>query len=130
MRFNGGAPLSWSRLERILSGRPGPEPVPIGHTDTPAGGAYGEAVAAPQSASRPAPPQRERRLAKVPFAELHAVSSYSFLGGASEPEELVARAVELGLSAVGLLDRDGVYGAVKFAEAAAAAAASANFTAP
>ena len=95
MRFNGGAPLSWSRLERILSGRPGPEPVPIGHTGTPAGGAYGEAVAAP--------PQRERRVAKVPFAELHAVSSYSFLGGASEPEELVARAVELGLSAVGLL---------------------------
>ena len=57
----------------------------------------------------------------MPFAELHAVSSYSFLGGASEPEELVARAAELGLQAVGLLDRDGFYGAVKFAEAAAEA---------
>ncbi|MBC3179036.1 error-prone DNA polymerase [Corynebacterium lujinxingii] len=113
MRFNGGASLSWSRLERILSGRPGPEPVPIGHTGTLAGGAYG-------------PVSREvlvvrRRQATVPFAELHAVSSYSFLGGASEPEDLVARAAELGLSAVGLLDRDGFYGAVKFAEAAAAA---------
>ena len=113
MRFNGGAPLSWSRLERILSGRPGPEPVPIGHTGTPAGGAYG-------SVSRDVPAAR-RRQATVPFAELHAVSSYSFLGGASEPEDLVDRAAELGLSAVGLLDRDGFYGAVKFAEAAAAA---------
>ena len=113
MRFNGGAPLSWSRLERILSGRPGPEPVPIGHTGTPAGGAYG-------SVSREVQAPR-RRQATVPFAELHAVSSYSFLGGASEPEDLVARAAELGLSAVGLLDRDGFYGAGKFAEAAAAA---------
>ena len=113
MRFNGGASLSWSRLERILSGRPGPEPVPIGHTGTSAGGAYGPV-------SREVPAAR-RRQATVPFAELHAVSSYSFLGGASEPEDLVDRAAELGLSAVGLLDRDGFYGAVKFAEAAAAA---------
>ncbi|OHO32916.1 error-prone DNA polymerase [Corynebacterium sp. HMSC034E11] len=113
MRFNGGAPLSWSRLERILSGRPGPEPVPVGHTGTPAGAAYGKA--------EPAPPPQKQCLSTIPFAELHTVSSYSFLGGASEPEDLVARAVELGLSAVGLLDRDGFYGAVKFAEAAAAA---------
>lgn len=113
MRFNGGAPLSWSRLERILSGRPGPEPVPVGHTGTPAGAAYGKA----ESTS----PSRERCLSTTPFAELHTVSSYSFLGGASEPEGLVDRAVELGLSAVGLLDRDGFYGVVKFAEAAAAA---------
>ncbi|PLA38931.1 error-prone DNA polymerase [Corynebacterium coyleae] len=113
MRFNGGAPLSWSRLERILSGRPGPEPVPVGHTGTPAGAAYGKA--------EPAPPPQKQCLSTTPFAELHTVSSYSFLGGASEPEDLVARAVELGLSAVGLLDRDGFYGAVKFAEAAAAA---------
>lgn len=62
-----------------------------------------------------------RRQATVPFAELHAVSSYSFLGGASEPEDLVSRAVELDLHALGLLDRDGFYGAVKFAEAAAVA---------
>ena len=87
MRFNGGAPLSWSRLERILSGRPGPEPVPVGHTGTPAGGAYGKA----ESTS----PSRERCLSTTPFAELHTVSSYSFLGGASEPEDLVARALSL-----------------------------------
>ena len=54
----------------------------------------------------------------VPFAELHAVSNYSFLRGASDPEEMVKRAVELGISALALVDRDGFYGAVKFAEAA------------
>ena len=123
MRFNGGAPLSWSRLERILSGRPGPEPVPVGHTGTPAGAAYGQGS---KSGGAAAPPPA-RGVTMVPFAELHAVSSYSFLGGASEPEDLVARAVELGLDAVGLLDRDGFYGAVKFAEAAAAAGLSTVF---
>ena len=105
MRFNGGAPLSWSRLERILSGRPGPEPVPVGHTGMLPG-------------VGPVRPRRSEP--QVPFVELHAVSSYSFLDGASEPEDLVARAADLGLNALGLLDRDGFYGAVKFAEAAAA----------
>ncbi|OEY13381.1 error-prone DNA polymerase [Corynebacterium sp. BCW_4722] len=109
MRFNGGEPLSWSRLERILSGRSGPEPVPVEHTGQP-------------SSPRPGP-----RQPAVPFAELHAVSSYSFLGGASEPEALVARAVELGIGALALLDRDGFYGAVKFAEAAAAAGVATVF---
>ncbi|GAB6061343.1 error-prone DNA polymerase [Deferrisoma palaeochoriense] len=40
-------------------------------------------------------------------------SNYSFLEGASHPEELVERAQELGLSALALTDRDGVYGAVR-----------------
>ena len=57
----------------------------------------------------------------VPFAELHCISAYSFLAGASEPEDIVSRAVELGLSGLGLLDRDGFYGLMKFAEAAAKA---------
>ena len=55
----------------------------------------------------------------VPFAELHAVSSYSFLDGASEPEDMVARACDLGLRALSLTDRDGFYGVAKFAETAA-----------
>ena len=49
------------------------------------------------------------------------MSSYSFLDGASEPEEMVRRARDLGITALALLDRDGFYGAVKFAEAAAEA---------
>ena len=47
------------------------------------------------------------------YAELACRSNYSFLEGASHPEELVFQAARLGLSALGLTDGDGVYGAVK-----------------
>jgi error-prone DNA polymerase len=47
------------------------------------------------------------------YAELVCRSNYSFLTGASHPEELIARAAELGLSALALTDDDGLYGAVK-----------------
>jgi error-prone DNA polymerase len=57
-------------------------------------------------------------MAATRYAELHCRSNFSFLEGASHPEELVARAVELGLEAVALTDRDGLYGAVRFAKAA------------
>jgi error-prone DNA polymerase len=42
------------------------------------------------------------------YVELHCHSAFSFLDGASHPEELVARAVELGYSALALTDHDGV----------------------
>jgi len=48
------------------------------------------------------------------YAELHAWSNYSFLQGGSHPEELVERAVALGLAAIALTDRDGLYGTVRF----------------
>jgi error-prone DNA polymerase len=54
------------------------------------------------------------------YAELRCRSNFSFLGGASHPEELVERAAALGLAAAALTDRDGVYGAVRFAKAAKA----------
>ncbi len=57
----------------------------------------------------------------VPYAELHAHSSFSFLDGASDPEELVGEAARLELEALALTDHDGCYGVVRFAEAAAAA---------
>jgi len=44
------------------------------------------------------------------YIELHSCSAFSFLGGASCPEDLAARAADLELPAVALLDRDGVYG--------------------
>jgi error-prone DNA polymerase len=50
--------------------------------------------------------------------ELHAHSAYSFLDGASTPEELVEEAVRLDLRAIALTDHDGLYGVVRFAEAA------------
>lgn len=52
------------------------------------------------------------------YAELHAHSAFSFLDGASQPEELAAEAHRLGLSALALTDHDGLYGVVRFAEAA------------
>ena len=52
------------------------------------------------------------------YAELHSWSNFSFLEGSSHPEELVARAHALGLAGMALTDRDGVYGAVRFAKAA------------
>ncbi len=53
-----------------------------------------------------------------PYAELFCRSHFSFLEGASSPEELVARAAELGLSALAVTDRDGVYGLVRAHRAA------------
>jgi error-prone DNA polymerase len=52
------------------------------------------------------------------YVELHCHSAFSFLDGASHPEELVARAAELGYEALALTDHDGVYGSLEFAYAA------------
>jgi error-prone DNA polymerase len=56
----------------------------------------------------------------VPYAELHCHSNFSFLDGASHPEELVAEAARLGLDALAVTDHDGLYGVVRFAETARA----------
>jgi error-prone DNA polymerase len=58
------------------------------------------------------------RSSTVPYVELHAHSSYSFLDGASLPEELAVSAAELGYPALALTDHDGVYGSLEFAHAA------------
>jgi error-prone DNA polymerase len=58
-------------------------------------------------------------MADPAYAELHCWSNFSFLEGASHPEELVGEALRLGLRGVALTDRDGLYGAVRFAKAAA-----------
>ena len=55
------------------------------------------------------------------YIELHAASAFSFLDGASTPEALVDRAAALDYPALALLDRDGVYGAPRFHQAATAA---------
>ena len=52
------------------------------------------------------------------YAELHAHTNFSFLDGASPPADLVERAVELGLSALAVTDRQGLYGVVRFTSAA------------
>ena len=52
------------------------------------------------------------------YVELHSASAFSFLQGASQPEKLIERAVEIGMQAVALLDHNGVYGSARFHTAA------------
>jgi error-prone DNA polymerase len=54
----------------------------------------------------------------VSYVELHACSAFSFLRGGSFPEQLAETAAELKMPAMALLDRNGVYGAQRFAVAA------------
>ncbi|MDC4207013.1 MAG: error-prone DNA polymerase (plasmid) [Candidatus Manganitrophus sp.] len=52
------------------------------------------------------------------YVELHAASAFSFLDGASLPEDLIAQAAHLGLSSLALVDTNGLYGAPRFYKAA------------
>ncbi len=52
------------------------------------------------------------------YAELHCHTNFSFLDGASHPEDLVEEAVRLRLDALAVTDHDGLYGVVRFAEVA------------
>ena len=56
-----------------------------------------------------------------PFVHLHVASGYSMQYGANHPADLVERAAEHGMRTLALTDRDGLYGAVKFALACRAA---------
>ena len=55
-----------------------------------------------------------------PYAELRCASAFSFLDGASLPEDLVVEAANRGLPAMALVDTNGVYGAPRFYKAAKA----------
>src|SRR5690606_17877547 len=95
---------------RPRDGRPTPLPEGVNGGDSPA-----------WSHRRPAyepPAHISRRVSTTPYAELHCHSNFSFLDGASHPEELVEEAARLGLDALALTDHDGFYGVVRFAEAA------------
>ena len=95
-------PPAWKDIEAILSDRPAQvvaPPVVVEHTGQVTDDAY-----------RPA--------RTVDYAELHAHSHFSFLDGASSPEDMAAQAARLGLGALTLVDHDGLPGAVRFAKAA------------
>ena len=127
MGFN-NPDIPWHEIERALSDRARPRgpqrPTgrePHDHHDQPVGDG-GDSPAwsrkrAPYTPDSPlaAGPRGE---ARVPYAELHCHSNFSFLDGASHPEELVEEAVRLGLDALALTDHNGFYGVVRFAEAA------------
>ncbi|HWL03263.1 MAG TPA: error-prone DNA polymerase [Microbacteriaceae bacterium] len=97
-------PMQWKELVETLEGRARDS----GPIDAPVSASRGPYI----------PPPIERPADAVPYAELHAHSSYSFLDGSSSPEELIEEAERLGLSALALTDHDGYYGIVRFAEAA------------
>ena len=114
--------IPWSELEEKLSGR-GPRRgldasgAPVDWAtggDSPAWSRKRPAYVAPAGATR----RPDADL--VPYAELHCHTNFSFLDGASHPEELVEEAVRLGLTALAVTDHDGFYGVVRFAEAARA----------
>lgn len=60
------------------------------------------------------------RVERVPYAELHCHSAFSFLDGASQPEALAEEAARLGLEALAITDHHGFYGVVRFSQAARA----------
>ena len=103
--------VAWSELERVLSDRRRPG-------GAPAGADGGDSPAWSRKRGPYVPAGIERPVDAVPYAELHAHSSYSFLDGASSPEELAEEAERLGLHALAVTDHDGYYGIVRFAEAA------------
>ncbi|MFN3706823.1 error-prone DNA polymerase [Microcella sp.] len=107
-------PIPWSELERTLrsGNRPNPSLPEVGDgSDSPAW----SNKRAPYRPGRVEQPDPET---VVPYAELHAHSSFSFLDGASSPEELLEEAARLGLTGLALTDHDGFYGVVRMAEAA------------
>jgi error-prone DNA polymerase len=110
-------PVRWSEVERILSGRPDPGHLGDGG-DSPAWSRHRERYTAPSGVGPPGVTDYAGSDVRVPYAELHCHSNFSFLDGASHPEELVEAAALLGLDAIAITDHDGMYGVVRFAEAA------------
>ncbi|MDR5700082.1 error-prone DNA polymerase [Agromyces aerolatus] len=123
--------IPWSELERRLSDRRRPDgrggggasliPGSAGNAGLVADGGDSPAWSRKRHPYRPPSAGLETQAGPVvPYAELHAHSAFSFLDGASTPEQLVEEAHRLGLSGLAITDHDGFYGIVRFAEAAEA----------
>ena len=93
--------------------------VPGRPTHVPEGGNGGDSPAWSRKRLPYEPDAPIRRVENAtPYAELHCHTNFSFLDGASHAEELVEEAVRLGLTGLAVTDHDGLYGVVRFAEAA------------
>ncbi|MDN4649660.1 error-prone DNA polymerase [Curtobacterium sp. PsM8] len=105
-------PIPWSQFERALSDKRSPGTTPEGDGgDSPAWSRKRAPYRPTDLATPDAPPA-------VPYAELHAHSTFSFLDGASPPEHLLEEAARLGLHGLAITDHDGFYGAARMAEVA------------
>jgi error-prone DNA polymerase len=107
--------IPWRELERKLSGRLDRS----GRAD-PAGDGGDSPAWSRKRSPYIAAKNTHDLAAHTPYAELHTHSSFSFLDGSCDPERLVEESVALGLRALALTDHDGLYGVVRFAEAAEA----------
>ena len=118
-------PLSWSRIERILSGKSVGKLTPGYGVNGHRRGGDGDDAGSVGGSGRLGGAANVRANGVAGGGDggvdLHCRSSYSFLHGASDPADLVDEAVRLGLRALGIADRDGLYGVARFAEAAAEA---------
>ncbi len=102
--------LPWSEFERVLSGT---EPL----VKDPVTIDYGDGSDTPlwmRSRPRREPPSTVPKKSTVDYAELHCHTNFSFLDGASQPEELAEEAYRLGLTGLAITDHDGFYGVVRF----------------
>src|SRR5215204_3032327 len=109
--------VSWSDLERQMSGRPeNRRPPSLEHAEDDSAPGFSRKRPAYAPAALPERPEEPF----VPYAELHCHSDFSFLDGASDPETLIEEAVRLSLTGLAITDHDGFYAASRFAEASAA----------
>ena len=115
--------IPWRELERRLSGRP--EAYDLNGKPRPPDG--GDSPAWSRKRGHYEPEGHQRGQSSVLYGELHAHSSFSFLDGASGPEELAEEAARLGLTSLTLTDHDGMYGIVRFSEAAETLGLSTGF---
>lgn len=121
------SPVPWKEIERTLSDRatnkkrsPADPKQPPTAVEYGPGANGGDSPAWSYERQPYEAPAIHRSTSCVPYAELHCHSSFSFLDGASHPEELVEEAARLDLQALAITDHDGFYGAVRFAQAARA----------
>jgi len=117
--------VPWRELEEALSGREAARRRDGRAAGSPSWNAGGDGPAwsrkrQPYEPDETRPLMRPDVTSAAPYAELHCHSNFSFLDGASHPEQLAEEAARLGLEALALTDHDGLYGVVRFAEAARA----------
>ncbi|WP_249997818.1 error-prone DNA polymerase [Actinoplanes sp. M2I2] len=114
--------MSWADLEKTLTGgggdakeqrhlQPVVDPLAVD-------GDGGDSPAWSRKRQPYEAPALVRREHVTPYAELHCHSNFSFLDGASHPEELAEEAARLGLNGLAVTDHDGFYGVVRFSQAA------------